>query len=129
MRSIVLPWYPGGHVPSKMQGRYLYLQDRHGEGSQRKNISKKSRRLQPYQRVLQENRHRRRNTRKKTTKKKQAQPTHATARSLTQRPKCQSHNLRVFDKTQQKEGTNISISKTEKREITKGQKDWPSSTQ
>ena len=36
MRSIVLPWYPGGHVLSKMQGRHLYLQDRHGEGSQKK---------------------------------------------------------------------------------------------
>ena len=30
VRSIVLPWYPGGHVLSKMQGRHLYLQDRHG---------------------------------------------------------------------------------------------------
>ena len=57
MRSFVLPWYPGGHVLSKMQGRHLYLQDRHGEGSK----AKKLRRLQPYQRVPQENR-RRRNT-------------------------------------------------------------------
>ena len=36
MRSIVLPWYPGGHVLSKMQGRHLYFQDRHGKGSQNK---------------------------------------------------------------------------------------------
>ena len=36
MRSIVLPWYPGGHVLSKMQGRHLYLQDWHGEGSKKK---------------------------------------------------------------------------------------------
>ena len=39
--SIVLPWYPGGHVLSKMQGRHLYLQDRHGEGSQKKSIKQK----------------------------------------------------------------------------------------
>ena len=36
MRSIVLPWYPGGHVLSKLQGRHLYLQEWHGEGSQKK---------------------------------------------------------------------------------------------
>ena len=37
MRSIVLTWYPGGrHVLLKMQGRHLYLQDWHGEGSQKK---------------------------------------------------------------------------------------------
>ena len=36
MRSIVLPWFPGGHVLSKMQGRHIYLQDRHGKGSQKK---------------------------------------------------------------------------------------------
>ena len=36
MSSTVLPWYPGGHVLSKMQGRHLDLQDRHGEGSQKK---------------------------------------------------------------------------------------------
>ena len=38
--------YPGGHVLSNMQSRHLYLQDRQGEGSQKKKQSKKSRRLQ-----------------------------------------------------------------------------------
>ena len=38
--------YPGCHVLSNMQGRHLYLQDRQGEGSQKKKQSKKSRRLQ-----------------------------------------------------------------------------------
>ena len=42
MRSIVLPWYPGDHVFSKMQGWHLYLQNRHGEGSQKKNIKAKN---------------------------------------------------------------------------------------
>ena len=62
MRSIVLTWYPGGrHVLLKMQGRHLYLHDWHGEGSQKKkNIKQKTRRLQAYQRMRQENRHRRR---------------------------------------------------------------------
>ena len=41
MCSIVLTWYPGGHVVLKMQGRYLYLQDWHGEGSQREKKKKK----------------------------------------------------------------------------------------
>ena len=38
---IAHPWYPGGHVLSKMQGWHLYLQDRHGEGSQKKKHKQK----------------------------------------------------------------------------------------
>ena len=42
MRSIVLPWYPGGHVLSKMQDGHLYLQDWHGGGiPNEKNIKQK----------------------------------------------------------------------------------------
>ena len=41
MRSIVLPWYPGGHVLLKMLGWHLYLQDRHGEGSQEEKTRQK----------------------------------------------------------------------------------------
>ena len=87
MRSIVLPWYPGGHVLSKMQGRHLYLQDQHGEGSQKKkhkakdnedcNPIKECGKTTDAKGELQE-------------LKKQAKPTHATAHSLTQRPKCRS---------------------------------------
>ena len=88
MRSTVLPWYPGGHVLSKMRGRHLYLQDRHGEGSQMKkhrekhhedcNPIKECGKKTGAEGELQE-------------LKNQAQPTHATAHSLTQRPKCHHH--------------------------------------
>ena len=43
MRSIVLPWYHGGHVLSKMQCRQLYLQD--GKGSQKGKKKKKKKNM------------------------------------------------------------------------------------
>ena len=94
MRSIVLPWYPGGHVLSNMQGRYLYLQDRHGEGSQKKKQSKKSWRLQPYHRVRQESR--RSSGELQELKKNQAQPARATAPPPTQRPKSHSPQFKII---------------------------------
>ena len=121
MRSIVLPWYPGGHVLSKMQGRHLYLQDRHGEGSQKKkkHKAKKSRRLQPYQRVRQENRCRRRNTR---TKK--LSPAHPCHRPLPE-SKTSPHNLRVFDKTHKKKGQTYQSPRQRRERSQKGKKIGP----
>ena len=94
MRSIVLPWYPGGHVLSKMQARLLYLLNQHGEGSQKKKNKAKKKKKKNHEdcNPIKE-------CGKKTgaegelqelKKKNQAQLTHATAHSLTQRPKCQS---------------------------------------
>ena len=75
MRSIVLPWYPGGHVLSKMQGRHFYLQDRHGEGSQKKKHKAKNHEdCNPIKECRKKNRHRRRN--KRTKKTSPAHPCH-----------------------------------------------------
>ena len=53
MHRNVLPWYPGGHALSKMHGRHLYLQHRHGEGSHKEKLTKQGRQ-QTSQRVQQE---------------------------------------------------------------------------
>ena len=122
MRSIVLPWYPGGHVLSKIQDWHVYLQDRHGEGSQKKKHKAKN--------------HEDHNPIKECGKKtgaegelqelKKPSPAHPCHRPLpySKTENASPHNLRVLDKTHKK-GTNISISKTEKRVITKGQKIGP----
>ena len=92
MRSIVLPWYPDGHVLSKIQGRHLYLQDRRWEGSQKKKKKKKKKKQIITKTATQSESAARKTGAEGEIQelKNQAQPTHATAHSLAQTPKCQS---------------------------------------
>ena len=123
MRSIVLPWYPGGHVLSKMQGRHLYLQDRHWEGSQKKKKKHKAKNHEDCNPIKE--------CRKKTgtegetqelkKKKKNSPPMPPPAPWLKDR-NASPHNLRVFDKTHKKKGQTYQSPRQRRERSQKGKK-------
>ena len=108
----------------KCRAGIVYLQDRHGEGSQKKKHKAKNHKdSNPTQRVRQENRRRRRITRTIN----QAQPTHATAHSKDRN--ASPHNLRVFDKTHKKKGQTDQSPRHRTKRSQKGKKIGPQDPQ
>ena len=120
MRSIVLPWYPGGHILVKIQDQHRYLQIWAWGGipKEKKKHKAKNTMTATLFKGVARNRRKRRITITKKKKKMPSPPMTPSTPWLKDR-NASPHNFRVFDKLTKTRDKHINLQGTEKREITK----------